>query len=474
MVHGHYTNTYNKLVVAFAALGSLTYGYHASIIASTIGQPGWYRYFNLPQSGEPGYGTTTTHAIATANGLFSTGGAVGCLFVMWSATTLGRRATLQIGALFSVIGGALQGGAATLGMFQAGRFIAGLGIGVLVTVGPMYLSEMSSPAVRGWLVGHHAIFLVMGYTSASWIGYGCYFVTSVNETFAWRFPLCMMCVVPTVLLAGSPWLPRSPRWLLSKGHTDEAWKVLVRLRASNDDPEDLIAKEEFYQIRGQLKLEQESLMNSGYKNVRTAVLRKKSYRKRMFIGFMMQWGTEFAGPLVINNYSVILYTSLGATGSLPLLLGALWTTTSCIYNPLGAWLHDKVNSRRLMYVIGMIGQLVTVSGLTAMAGAYGGTSNKVGNGFGIFFIFFYLLWQGTFCDTTMYLYVSEIFPTEIRPIGMGFSLFGQFAATILLLQTAPIGFVNIEWKYYLVIICWIVFFTPRKSFGFFRLVIGKH
>lgn len=27
----------------------------------------------------------------------------------------------------------------------------------------------------------------------------------------------------------------------------------------------------------------------------------------------------------------------------------------------------------------------------------------------------------------MYLYVSEIFPSEIRPIGMGFSLFGQFA-----------------------------------------------
>ena len=32
----------------------------------------------------------------------------------------------------------------------------------------------------------------------------------------------------------------------------------------------------------------------------------------------------------------------------------------------------------------------------------------------------------------MYLYVSEIFPTEIRPIGMGFSLFGQFAGKIFL------------------------------------------
>ncbi len=72
----------------------------------------------------------------------------------------------------------------------------------------------------------------------------------------------------------------------------------------------------------------------------------------------------------------------------------------------------------------------------------------------------------TFCDTTMYLYVSEIFPTEIRPIGMGFSLFGQFAATIILLQTAPIGFVNAGWKYYLVIIIWCIFFIPFVYFYF--------
>ena len=60
----------------------------------------------------------------------------------------------------------------------------------------------------------------------------------------------------------------------------------------------------------------------------------------------------------------------------------------------------------------------------------------------------------------MYLYVSEIFPTEIRPIGMGFSLFGQFSSTIILLQTAPIGINNVGWKYYLVIIVWCIFFIP--------------
>lgn len=34
---------------------------------------------------------------------------------MWSATALGRKRSIQIGALLSMIGGALQGGAANLG-----------------------------------------------------------------------------------------------------------------------------------------------------------------------------------------------------------------------------------------------------------------------------------------------------------------------------------------------------------------------
>lgn len=92
-----------------------TYGYCASVIGSTIGQPGWYSYFDLPLAGEPGYATKTTPAIATANGVFSAGGAVGTLFIIWSAEGLGRKKSIQIGALFAVLGGALQGGAATLG-----------------------------------------------------------------------------------------------------------------------------------------------------------------------------------------------------------------------------------------------------------------------------------------------------------------------------------------------------------------------
>lgn len=79
---------------------------------------------------------------------------------------------------------------------------------------------------------------------------------------------------------------------------DEARHVLERLRESPDDPENLVAKEEFYQTKEQIQLEAEKLAASG-NTVWTAVLKKPSYRKRMIIGFLTQWGAEFGGPLII-------------------------------------------------------------------------------------------------------------------------------------------------------------------------------
>ena len=148
--------------------------------------------------------------------------------------------------------------------------------------------------------GHHAIFLVFGYMLSGWVGYACYFATSVNESFAWRFPLCLQCLPPTLLILGSPWVPRSPRWLISKGKTDEARTVLTKLRKSPDDPNDLVAREEFYQISEQLKLDEQKLRATG-DSVWISVWKKPSYRRRMIMGFLIQWGAEFGGPLIVSR-----------------------------------------------------------------------------------------------------------------------------------------------------------------------------
>jgi hypothetical protein len=154
-----------------------------------------------------------------------------------------------------------------------------------------------------------SIFLVFGYMLSSWTGFGIFFAS--NLQLGWRLPLAIQCVPPLILLAGSPKVPRSPRWLVSQGLKDEAWVVLQRLRQSPDDPEDLFAKEELYQIQEQLRLDAEKLATYG--SPWKAVIQKPSYRKRMIIGFLTQWGAEFGGPLVIVR-SHLETRSLGGEG----------------------------------------------------------------------------------------------------------------------------------------------------------------
>jgi hypothetical protein len=100
--------------------------------------------------------------------------------------------------------------------------------------------------------------------SAGWIAYGCYFATKANPSFAWRFPLCFQVLCPLILLLGSPLLPRSPRWLISKGHTEEAFDIIKKMRMSSEDSDHLVAKEEYYQTQKQLVLEAEKLAASGH------------------------------------------------------------------------------------------------------------------------------------------------------------------------------------------------------------------
>ncbi len=55
-----------------------------------------------------------------------------------SGDRLGRRLTIVIGSAIYLLGGALQTGANSMGMLMAGRWLAGMGVGFLVMIIPLY------------------------------------------------------------------------------------------------------------------------------------------------------------------------------------------------------------------------------------------------------------------------------------------------------------------------------------------------
>lgn len=72
---------------------------------------------------------------------------MGSLLAPYISDSHGRRSVIFVGGLLATLGAALQGGAVTLAMLIAGRFIAGLAIGLMSATTPVYCVCGSPPAL---------------------------------------------------------------------------------------------------------------------------------------------------------------------------------------------------------------------------------------------------------------------------------------------------------------------------------------
>lgn len=113
----------------------------------------------------------------------------------------------------AIIGAVLQSAAVNAGMMIAGRFFAGIGCGMLLTVVPIYIAEASPPHQRGFIVGLQGFMIAIGFCIANWIGYGGAFA---KDDAQWRIPLAMQIPGPLLLAVGCCFIPYSPRWCKSR------------------------------------------------------------------------------------------------------------------------------------------------------------------------------------------------------------------------------------------------------------------
>ncbi|KAE8445891.1 hypothetical protein EG329_012670 [Mollisiaceae sp. DMI_Dod_QoI] len=448
MALGARANSYNFAVTFFAALGSFTYGYNSAIMGSVIGLPSFFPYFGIVESSSKG--SSITGAI---NGVYYGGGAIGCWTIAYLADYFGRRRCIQIICVGCIISAALQAGSVHIAMLLVARLLNGFCIGLINSIVPTYQSEIAPAAQRGRLVGSHGFIICIGYAMAGWAGYGSYFET--NAAIQWRLVLALQAVAPILLLIGSPWLPESPRWLISRGRDAEGLRILERLHARPDDPYHITAREEFMQIHKQVELERTEKV----RNLIQLLIHPK-YRRRMLYGFFFQCLAQTTGVLVINNYQVLLYTNLGLHGAAPLLLYACFNTWASFCNWVNSMILDRFGRIRIM-AIGVIGCAVCVTIEAVMVAKYANGGSKAGNAIGVLFIYLFVTFYGGCVDVSMYVYCAEIFPTLVRAQGVGFSISGLFISALLFTEVAPTAFNNIGWKYYLVFI-----FLPLFAVGF--------
>lgn len=146
--------------------------------------------------------------VGTMVAILEIGAFIASLAVGRIGDIIGRRRTILYGSVVFFIGGALQTFATSMTIMMFGRIIAGLGVGALSTIIPVYQSEISPPHNRGKLACIEFSGNIIGYTTSVWVDYGCGFI---ENDYSWRVPLLMQCVMGALLGLGCLVIGESPR-----------------------------------------------------------------------------------------------------------------------------------------------------------------------------------------------------------------------------------------------------------------------
>ncbi|XP_072386143.1 facilitated trehalose transporter Tret1-like [Diabrotica undecimpunctata] len=165
-------------------------------------------------------------------------GAMGCplgaILGSYLGDTLGRKKSVLMVAPIAFLGNIWLAFANDIWMLFAIRFIIGLADGFSFTVFPVYIGEISSPEIRGFLSSLPTLMFLFGILFINIIG------------SIWSISICAIIssIIPLLHLITFIFMPESPYWYIKVKRYDDAEKSLQILRGENDVKKQLMVIKE--------------------------------------------------------------------------------------------------------------------------------------------------------------------------------------------------------------------------------------
>ena len=156
------------LLAAVASCASCMIGYDSAFIGQTIELDSFREEFHFDEWTDSKQNLISANIVST----YQAGAFFGALFAYPVGFYLGRKWGLIIAATVFTLGSGLMLGANSdhgLGIMYGGRVLAGLGVGAGSNLTPIYISELSPPAIRGRLVGVYELGWQIGGLVGFWI-----------------------------------------------------------------------------------------------------------------------------------------------------------------------------------------------------------------------------------------------------------------------------------------------------------------
>lgn len=379
-----------------AALGGFLFGFDTAVISGV--EQSLQALWNL---------TVWQHGLTVSIALVGT--VIGSMLGGIPSERLGRKPTLLwIAVLYLVasLGSAL---AVDWSVFLVFRFFGGLGVGASSVAAPMYISEISPAKSRGRLVALFQFNVVLGIL----IAYLSNYLLQDIGASAWRWMLGVQAVPSLVFLIAVLNIPESPRWLLLvKGKVAEAREVLNMI-----DPDS--AEATFVALQRHVGEPQ------------TARLFSSAYRTPITLAVLFAVFNQVSGINAIIYYAPRIFEMTGLGKSSALLSSAGIGLVNLIFTLISLNLIDRFGRRTLM-LIGSVGLIVTLALVTRAFYVHDFSGMTVP-----LLLFGYIAFFGFSQGAVIWVFISEIFPNEVRASGQALGSFTHWLMAAIITFTFP-------------------------------------
>jgi len=256
-----------------------------------------------PTTGLPAF---TNVRSGTIVGLLSIGTLIGAIIAAPIADKFGRRISIVVWNIVFIIGVIVQISTSyTWYQIVIGRWVAGLGVGGLSVLTPMYQSETAPRQIRGALVSCYQLFITLGIFVAYCINYGTEAMTGAPS---WRIPMGIGFLWPTLMAVGICFLRESPRWDYRNGKIDRARVTAAKSYGVSEEHWEV--KREMREIKEKLDAE-----NQGGKHSIIEVFTGPRMAYRTFLGMTLQMFQQLTGANFFFYYGTTIFTATGLSNS---------------------------------------------------------------------------------------------------------------------------------------------------------------
>ncbi|PCH44363.1 MFS monosaccharide transporter [Wolfiporia cocos MD-104 SS10] len=404
------------LMTAFAAFGGILFGYDTGTISGIIEMSDWLHLFGSPcpaslaaDSCTNGYYLPSKRSSLVVS-ILSAGTFFGALLGAPVADIIGRRFGIQLACLVFSLGVALQTGSSNIATFVVGRVFAGLGVGLVSTLIPMYQSECSPKWIRGAVVAGYQWAVTIGLLLASVINNS---TKNRDSHAAWRIPISIQFIWAFVLCTGMIFLPESPRFLIKKGRDEAAAKALSRLTGYSPADPDL--ELELNDIRTNLE-EERAAGESSYLDCFRFTSNKIALRT--FSGIFIQAWQQLTGINFIFYYGTTFFKNSGISN--PFLVSVATNIVNVFMTLPGMWGVERFGRRSLL--LWGAAAMTVCEFLIAIIGVTISVTDKSGQQALIALVCIYIAAFASTWGPIAWIVVGEIFPLNVRAKAMSMSV----------------------------------------------------